>query len=65
MKMSRNSRNSASVSIRETHLKRCKPDMRKDEKVENPILIVDTLKVIGRLARAFKALIESESRILK
>ena len=66
MKMSSdNSRNSSLVSIREPHLKRCKPDMSKDEKIKNPILNIDTLKVIGRLVRNFKARIESESRIVK
>ena len=65
MKMSRNSRNSALVSIREPHLKRYKPNMSKDEKVKNPILNVDNLKVIGKLVRAFKARIEPESRIVK
>ena len=62
---SNDSRNAALVSIREPHLKRCKPDMSKDEKVKNPILNVDALKVIGRLVRGFKARIESESRIVK
>jgi len=62
MKMSRNSRNSAFVSIRELHPKRCKPDMSKDEKVKNPILNLDALKIIGRLVRDFQARVESESR---
>jgi hypothetical protein len=58
-------RNSSSVSIREAHLKRCKPDMSKDENAQTPILNLDALKVIGRLVRDFKARIESESRIIK
>jgi hypothetical protein len=39
--------------------------MSKDEKVKNPILNVDNLKVIGRLVRGFKARVESESRLVK
>jgi len=39
--------------------------MSKDEKVKNPILSLNALKVIGRLVRAFKAKLESESRIVK
>ena len=66
MKMSRNTnRNSSLVSIREPHLKRCKPDMRKDEKGQTAILNLEALKVIGRLVRGFKARNESESRIAK
>ena len=65
MKRSPNGQNLTSVSIREAHPKRCKPDMSKDEKIKNPILNIDTLKVIGRLVRGFKARIESESRIVK
>lgn len=65
MKMSPNRRNLTFVSIREGHSKRCKPDMRKDEKAQTPILNLGALKVIGRLVRAFKPRIESESRIVK
>jgi len=66
MKMSHNnSRNSSLVSIREAPLQKYDTDTHKDENAQTPILNLDTLKVIGRLVQAFKARIESESRIVK
>jgi hypothetical protein len=63
MKMSsNNSRNSSLVSIREPHLKRCKPDMRKDEKGQTPILNLEALNVIGRLVRTIKERIDVSQR---
>ena len=58
-------RNSSSVSIRKAPAQKYDTDTNKDENAQTPILNLDTLKVIGRLVQAFKARIESESRIVK
>ena len=58
-------RNSSSVRIWKAHPQNVLPDADRDEKAQTPILNPDALKVIGRLVRAFKARIESESRIVK
>jgi hypothetical protein len=58
-------RNSSSISIRKAHPQKCDTDANRDEKASTPVLSLDALKVIGRLVRAFKARVESESRIVK
>jgi hypothetical protein len=57
--------NSSFVSIRKPPAQNMLPDTNEDQKAQPPILKLEALKVLGRLVRAFKARIESESRIIK
>jgi hypothetical protein len=59
MKMPRNSRNSALVSIREPHLKNVIPDTYEDEKAQTPTLSIEALRTVGDLVRAIKARISA------
>jgi hypothetical protein len=65
MSRSRNGGKNSASSSWEAHLQKCDTDANRDEKASTPVLSLDALKVVGRLVRAFKARVESESRIVK